>query len=69
MLCLQYFHNKFYVMVVISCYKWVKKYFKLWIQIRTNNNLLHVIYCENIIDVTLLKKGQRSREGESRSRR
>ena len=25
--------------VEIGCYKWVKKYFKLWIQIRTNNNL------------------------------
>ena len=31
-----------------------KKKFKLWIQIRTNNNLLPMICYENVVDVSLL---------------
>ena len=31
--------------------------------------IYHMQCCENIVNVTLLKKGQRSRDGESRSRR
>ena len=31
-----------------------KSKFKLWIQIRTNDNLSPMIYCENAADITLL---------------
>ena len=50
------------LLVIISGQKCT---FKLWIQIRTNNNLPHMICCENNVDVTLNQKRteeQRRRE-------
>ena len=42
---------------------WIKKSFKLWIQIKTNNNLPSMICCENIVNVALLKNGLVEKKG------
>ena len=57
----QHFYNKYYV---VGCYWQIKKLIQLQIQIRISNNLLFKIYCENIVDETILyikKKGYLSK--------
>ena len=62
MLCPQYFFKIFTTnskwQVVIDCNEWVKKQFKLQIQIKTKNNLPLMICYENIVDVAYKKNPQ-----------
>ena len=37
--------------VIIGCYVCAKKLFKLWIKIRTDNNLPLKIYCEIVVKI------------------
>ena len=50
-----YIHNIFIInlkwQVIIDCYVCAKKLFKLWIKIRTNNNLPLRIYCEIVVKI------------------
>ena len=50
-----YIHNIFTInlkwQVIIGCYMCAKKLFKLWIKIRTNNNLPLRIYCEIVVKI------------------
>ena len=50
-----YIHNIFTInlkwQVIIGCFLCAKKLFKLWIKIRTNNNLPFKIYCEIVVKI------------------
>ena len=50
-----YIHNIFTInlkwQVIIGCHVCAKKLFKLWIKIRTNNNLPLRIYCEIVVKI------------------
>ena len=54
------FHNTFTInskqQDVIGYYWWLKKKIQQWVQIRTSNNLTSRIYCENVMNLALLKK-------------